>query len=253
MVEFEDFSWFPAVFRDGATDYLSMVSNTFNIDSVFTDALEKLIQNSQQKNIIDLCSGAGGPMPQIIKRLQSKKIKTEVLLTDKFPNQKQLEALSSVSDALSYSSVPIDAMDVELSGIRTLFNAFHHFSPEQATQILSNAVEKKQSIGIFEIIERKPGAFLSVLFAALGVFFLMPLITPRKRSNYLFTYIIPLIPLLVLWDGLASCCRAYSLDELHLMIKTIPQHQDYHWQITQKRLPYFIAKATVLIAYPKLK
>ncbi len=252
VIEFEDFIWCPVVLRDAATAYLRIVENTYHVDHTFTPHLKKIIAYTQEKQIVDLCSGAGGPLPNIVKSLKSSQIYMSATMTDKHPNEPQLNNLEFKNSGLEYCKNSIEATDVHLPGIRTLFNAFHHFKPAQARRIISDAVRKNQAIGIFEIVERKPGAFLSVLFAGEGVFFLMPLIKPRKLSWFALTYLIPLIPLLVLWDGIASCFRVYSPDELNEIIASIPDMENYHWEISQSRLPYFIAKATILIGYPKV-
>ena len=41
-----------------------------------------------------------------------------------------------------------------------------------------------------------------------------PFLRPRTLARYVFTYALPLAPLANLWDGLVSCMRTYSPDEL---------------------------------------
>jgi hypothetical protein len=41
-----------------------------------------------------------------------------------------------------------------LTGLRSVFNAFHHFNPREARAVLESAVQAWQPIGIFEIPER---------------------------------------------------------------------------------------------------
>lgn len=250
-MEFEDLQWFPDVLRDAITAHLHKIEGTSDMDAVFLPYIETLLEKTKTTQIIDLCSGAGGPLPAIMKRLHAKKIEANAVLTDKFPNFTQLEALAAEEARISYSKESIDATDTNIPGIRTIFNAFHHFRPEQARSILKDSIEKNQSIGIFEFVERSPGAVLSVLFSALGVFVLMPFIKPRRLSWFAFTYLIPLVPLLILWDGTASCCRVYSPTELDDLVKSIPGHENFHWEITRKRMPYLVAKATILLGYPK--
>lgn len=250
-MEFEDLHWFPEVLRDAITAHLHKIEGTSEMDAVFLPYIQKLLEKTNTTHIVDLCSGAGGPLPAIMKRLHNNNIKASAILTDKFPNFKQLAALAAEESQISYSKESIDAIDTNIPGIRTLFNAFHHFRPEQARSILKDSIEKNQSIGIFEFVERSPGALMSVVFSALGVFVLMPFIKPRRLPWFAFTYLIPLVPLLILWDGTVSCFRVYSTSELQELVKSIPGHEKFHWEITQKRLPYLVAKATILLGYPK--
>ncbi|MHC4392136.1 MAG: hypothetical protein ACYS22_12575, partial [Planctomycetota bacterium] len=137
-----------------------------------------------------------------------------------------------------------------LKGMRTLFNAFHHFKPAHAQAILADAVAKNQPIGVFEIVGRTPGAVASVLLAVLSVFVLMPTIKPRRPIWWICTYIVPLIPLLALWDGLVSCMRVYSPRELDALIAGVEGSERFSWEIKRARLPYKVASATILIGLP---
>jgi hypothetical protein len=64
----------------------------------------------------------------------------------------------------------------------------------------------------------------------------------------MWTYVIPLVPFMLWFDGLMSCLRAYSKDELFQMSKRLPV-KDYHWQAGTKRDGF--VPITYLIGYPK--
>jgi len=102
-------------------------------------------------------------------------------------------------------------------GFRTLFTAFHHFTPEQARGILADAMEQGQGIGIFEYTDRN---FLVWAPPSSGP---LPALdhhaAPAAVSfrGLLWTYLLPVIPLVAVWDGLVSCLRTYSPDELKVL------------------------------------
>jgi hypothetical protein len=48
-----------------------------------------------------------------------------------------------------------------------------------------------------------------------------------RWSKILLTYLIPLIPLAVLWDGLVSCLRTRTPQELLALTSRFPQ---YEWE-----------------------
>jgi len=52
---------------------------------------------------------------------------------------------------------------------------------------------------------------LSMLGVPLAVLALMPLARPFRWAYLVFTYLIPLLPLIVLWDGIVSMLRIYAL------------------------------------------
>jgi hypothetical protein len=101
-----------------------------------------------------------------------------------------------------------------LDGFRTLFNAFHHFRPELARRILADAVAARRPIAVFEVVSRRLLPLVGLLLSPLNVLVLMPFVRPRRWSWLFFTYVVPVIPLFVLWDGVVSWLRIYSEPEL---------------------------------------
>jgi hypothetical protein len=125
----------------------------------------------------------------------------------------------------------------ELQGFRTMFSSFHHFSPEEARAILQNAVEAGQGIGIFEITRRAPSTIALMFPWAIMLFVFTPLIRPFRWSRLLCTYVVPIIPLVLLFDGVVSCLRTYQPQELREMVKNWPEsNTSGKWASIQKRL-----------------
>jgi hypothetical protein len=52
------------------------------------------------------------------------------------------------------------------------------------------------------------------LLIPLLVFLLTPLVRPVSWVQILFTYLVPILPVLIFWDGLISQLRTYSVQEL---------------------------------------
>ena len=126
----------------------------------------------------------------------------------------------------------MDARNVpsKLKGLRTQFLSFHHFKRNDAMKILQNAVDSNSSIAIFEAQERSVASVVAMLFSPITVLFVTPFIRPFKISRILFTYIIPIVPLFVLWDGVVSSLRTYSLNEMQEMIDELENNTSYHWK-----------------------
>ncbi len=194
---------------------------------------ETLAQTGENK-IVDLCSGGGGYIEQIALELnQEEKNKYTILLTDKFPNIAAYEYIRENCEApIDFSPTPVDVLQVDedLKGLRVLFSAIHHFRPQQVKQILEQAVNAKVPIGIFDGGEKNIWIMLGILVLhPLGLLFVTPFLKPFKLSRLFFTYLIPLIPLYTIWDGLVSILRLYKPEELYKIAHSIP-HQQYHWK-----------------------
>ncbi len=185
-------------------------------------------------SVVDLCSGGGGPWLSLLARFGDDA--PQVALTDRFPNRVAFErAAEEGGGRIGFEPEPIDVMRVpeRLRGFRTLFAALHHFRPADARAILADAVEKRQPIAIFEGTERRVLQLLSMLLLVPIVTLLaMPFVRPFRISRIVWTYLIPLAPLVIAFDGIVSCLRTYSEDEMRGLVEGM---DGYRWQIGVER------------------
>lgn len=222
LIEFEDFKWFPGSVRDGITDYLRFFITTFNLYKPIVPYIKEMLEKTDSDKIIELGSGGGGGIEKILKQLDEiSTIKPKVILTDFYPNLSAFKMIKERSRGrIDYFNEQVDAANVpeKFKGVRTLFSAFHHFNREQAKDVLKDAVKKKSAIGVFDGAERKFRYILGVIVSTLLFIFLVPLFTePFRLSRLFFTYIVPLIPLFALFDGIVSMLRMYTPEELLAM------------------------------------
>jgi hypothetical protein len=218
LFELEDQPWCPAQFRDYATDYLHALQDQFRLFRPLTHLLAAALRATGQRHIVDLCSGAGGPVPELQRALAKDGVETRFTLTDRFPHRAAFQnGRPAAGGAITYLAEPVDATAVpsRLRGFRTLFNAFHHFAPDDAGAILRSAAQQGQPIGIFELPQRTVASLLFVLLTTpLLVLILTPLIQPFSWRRLFWTYLVPVVPLLCWWDAVVSHCRAYTPTEL---------------------------------------
>lgn len=217
LFEFADYSWFPETFRNVMTAYLHYVETKFRLHDPIPALLKQLAEDSGTTNVIDLCSGAAGPIPSIDADLREEGVHLQFVLTDKFPNLAAFERTVQESDgAIRYEASPVDAADVptSLHGIRTIFNGLHHFRPEEARAVIENAVDAGQPIATFELVERRIQSILPLFLIPIIVWVVMPAIRPRTLSQFLWTYLLPVMPLVIWWDGVVSHLRTYTPEEL---------------------------------------
>ena len=67
------------------------------------------------------------------------------------------------------------------------------------------------------------------------VFLAAPFLKPFRVSRLVFTYLIPLVPLFLLWDGFVSCLRVYSPAELRDLVSQLGA-TNYEWDIGTTRV-----------------
>jgi hypothetical protein len=254
LVEFEDYPWFPSALRDGITDYLRFFLKTFDLYRPIVPVIKDVLDKCGTNRIIEIASGGGGGIEKILSHLDKiNDGKTNVILTDYYPNIDAFRLLKKRNNGrFSYFSEPVDAANVPsgLKGLRTLFSAFHHFDSKAAKAVLHDAVIKNSPIGVFDGAERKFKYVAGVVISTLLFIFLVPLFTkPVKLSRFFYTYIIPLIPLFALFDGVVSMLRMYTPEELLCLAKET-EPEKFVWK--SGKLKHKLGNCvTYLIGYPK--
>jgi len=239
LFEFEDQSWFPALIRDAGTAFLAFVARPARHGETIAPVLARALRRAREDRVIDLCSGGSGPLPTALAIIADQEGRTlTATLTDLYPNRNAFEHVIRDNPAITAEFEPIDATRVpgNLKGLRTIFSGLHHFRPEKAKQILASAVEDRASIAIFEVVARHPLALLAMLFVPLTTLMIIPSLRPFRWSWIPLTYLVPIIPLFIFWDGLVSCLRCYSQDELREMTANLTS-DDYQWEIGGLDLP----------------
>lgn len=233
LFEFEDLDWFPNFLRNYGTDFLQFLSNKTKLWKPAIPIIEKALEYDGSNQIIDIASGGGGGLIYLNEELKKNNPDLKVLLTDYFPNIDAFKYTKGQADNFEYIETSVDARDVpsSLKGLRTQFLSLHHFKRDVAIQILQNAVDSDSSIAIFECQERSFASILAMLFSPLSVLLVTPFIRPFKIGRILFTYIIPIVPLFVLWDGVVSSLRTYSLKEMQEMIDELENNESYQWEM----------------------
>lgn len=234
LFEIEDQRWCPGFIREATTDILFALFSIFHIYEPAYQKINELLDKTDTHSIIDCCSGSGGPMVQLREYLNKKgKDNVSITLSDKYPNVKLFQLLASTyPNQIKGHLESLDASQVPASfkGIRTFFSCFHHFKPEDAKKILQDAISNNAPICIFESVSRHPVDFLRALLSPILVPFLIPFSKRLTWYKFLFTYIVPLIPLSFTWDYIASNLRSYSIKEMHALVNQL-NAPHYHWEI----------------------
>jgi hypothetical protein len=253
LFELADQSWFPATLRDLVTDYLHFIETRFALHQPTVVLLAEALQRSDSTHIVDLCSGGGGSMSSLVQALAAQGVRPQVTLTDRFTNTQAFQRVAATSNGqISFSNEPVDARAVppDMGGLRTMFNAFHHFRPFDAMAVLRDSVQAGQPIGIFEIPERSLRTLAPMFFLVpLLVASTTPFIRPFRWRRLLWTYLVPLVPLACWWDGLVSQLRAYSPTGLQDLAEAVGT-PTYCWRAGRVPIVSNPGHLTYLIGYP---
>jgi hypothetical protein len=253
LFEINDQPWCPQSIRAILTDYMRFGVKKWKKDTAMASLLRRALDQTGEHQVIDLCSGSGGPWLDMLCGLEGEGVPVKVCLTDKYPNAQAFTYARHVfGDSFDFCSQPVDAARVTeaLAGFRTIFSAFHHFPPAEARAILQDAVNCRQGIAIFEVTQRTPWALFNFLLTSFLVPFCVPFFRPFRWSRLVWTYLIPVGPAVVLFDSLVSCLRTYSVPELQEMTKSIDA-KGYTWEAGEVKAQNAPVPVTYLLGYPE--
>ncbi|MBK9732493.1 MAG: class I SAM-dependent methyltransferase [Chitinophagaceae bacterium] len=253
LFEFEDLPWFPQVIREGMMDFLRHNISWLNFYEPVAPLLKETLMATQKNELLELCAGGGGGVLKLMKYLNAIDCHPQITLSDLYPNIETYQKLKlETNGKIDFMEQPVDALNVPatVTGMRLLFSSFHHFRPESAKEILADAVNKKEAIGIFDAGNKGIFTMLFgvILLQPIAFLVLTPFFKPFRWSRLLFTYLLPLIPLCTIWDGCISILRFYTVEELKVLTEQIsPNH--YTWKVGQLKNRWGL-KVNYLIGHP---
>ncbi len=234
--ELGDQSWFPNELRRDGMELLAAMED---FAQSYRDSA-KILSDLGGDSIVVLAAGSGGGIQSAVPHL-----KATITFTDLYPDERFHE-----TDQVKYERGPVDATNVpsHLKGTRAIYTAFHHFKPELARKILEDAVRAKEPIAVFEVTERNVRSLILIWILPFLTLAITPFIRPFRWSRLLWTYLIPAIPLFVLFDGFVSCLRTYSKEELEAMTKDLTE---FEWHFTKLKTRFGLEHPSGYTGRPK--
>jgi len=254
LFEIHEQPWFPQFLRDQFVDGLQMIQEVTNTYKPIAQLLQKRLEACGAGRVLDLCSGAGGPWPSLVRLFEMHGAKPpEVFLTDKYPgttNPGDLQPPAAHHIHFVRQSVDATQIPEHLEGFRTLFSSFHHLNPCEARGLLQDAVDRRQAIGIFEAPARHFLTLLTLLLIPAATWLFVPFRRPFSWSRLLWTYLIPVTPFVLFFDGVISCLRAYTLRELQEMTRGLDAG-GYRWEIGERPGELLPIRIAYLFGWPR--
>jgi hypothetical protein len=233
LVEWNDLAITPAALRDTIVESLSRSLRWGRVMRPLVEPFRAFLDAAGTDEVLDLCSGAGGPAAVLADELGARGGAPHFLLTDLYPRP---EAWSAVRrehpGVIDFVEDPVDATAIPPSladgRARVVINAFHHFPPPLARAILADAVAGARGIFISEALVRNPLRFFAFGPAGLAALYAEPILTERDRlKKALLVWATPIALAAGVWDGLVSTMRIYEATDLREMVA--PFGDRYAW------------------------
>lgn len=252
--ELHEHGWFPALWRDQLTDFLSF----FNIYSgTYKPSLKRMQEILSDENMpstyTDLCAGCGlydWRFAQFLSKRLGRDLR--VRLTDLYPSYRQWEEIAVLSGGMvEPSDRPLSAPEAirRFDGLHVMFSGLHHFSPEELGKMIRSAVETGRTLAFFDYSRRTWLLWEALMILASLPFMILtaPLVWKFTWKRLFFTWIIPVLPLLLLVDGWISRLRAYRPEELRRILDDVPLPPGWHVEAGHDPVHAGLARVTYLI------
>lgn len=229
--EIHDSPWFPKYLRDLVTEALELIWDENHTYRPIVGRLRDAVRSTASDTVVDLCSGGGGPWLGLYEQVADQG-NLRVCLTDRYPSDRLLRRVSGAKKGVRAIGDPVNALSVpeRLCGFRTVFSSFHHFDPAEARALLADAFDAREGIGVFEAA--RPNFRTIVLVIGVPLLALKTAITARpfRWSRFFWTWIVPVVPAVLWFDGVLSCLRSYSESDMRELVQGLSA-PDYVWEI----------------------
>jgi len=253
LFEFTDLPGLPRPLRRWLGDYLRGVLTLSRLFEPAAPRIAALLRAAGTDQVVDLCSGAGGPWPALAPRIEEELGgPVHVVLTDLHPDASTWRWLASAATrGVEGHPGPVPANHVPdaLPGVRTVFDGLHHLRPPEARAVLADAARRGVPFLAGEAVERSVPGLAGVLLSPFLVWLVTPFLRPVSPARLACTYLLPIVPLLVLWDGVVSVLRCYRPDELLALCRDLPGSLDWRVERSRRHGP----AATFLVGTPRAR
>lgn len=254
--EFGDQPWFRGWWRETYLDCLNIGLRSGGQFRRLHRVFAAWAAQCPGASVLDLGSGGGGPIRTMLRTAERNGFALpRILLSDLFPSIEHYRELERRfgSERLSYVAEPVSALAVDRRDLRLrcICSTFHHFRPDQAAALVRDAVEHADGLFIAEPLQRDLRHVILVLLAGPLPYLLAPFTADRFGwRKLLLCTLLPIVPLLVMFDGLVSVLRTYAPEEIEAMI---PPERRPDVTVTHGTLSYmgiFAAQYTCIVRRP---
>lgn len=258
LFEFGDLDCVPNWYHVYLREYLVFFYKVFGYYKLWVPAFTQFIKQTKAKEIMECCSGAGEPLVLIDAQLDRKEVgELNYFLSDIRPNPEVTKRFNqSENTRFHYIDKSVDVTQdlAEFDCPKVFINSFHHFTPDQVQKIMGYSFEHKNEIIILEYVRKSVMGVLSMVMGPIVVLLTLPFVVKLKDLPVMafFTYLLPIFPLMMLWDGVVSCMHEYSEHYLRGVAKKF----EYDVEITAEIKRNFLYPAGVSIiafTYPVSK
>jgi hypothetical protein len=231
--EFCDQPWLKGSLREAFMDGLTFSFQFAGIYEQMYRPYSRWAKAIGTAEVLDLASGGGGPAETLVRSASANGFMLpKIILSNYYPQINSFKALKAeYLGQIDFIGTSVNAKNTVDHPARcvSVGTAFHHFEPDFAREVISNAVEKTDGFFMMDVFSREWHEIVLPLFSFF-IYVISPFFAKRVTlKKILVTTIIPIVPMMIVWDGIVSALRSYRHDEIYALIPESAK-QDWHWE-----------------------
>lgn len=223
--EFGDLPKIPKFYHNFLRTLMSRLYELFKIHQLWIPHILAFCKENESTVIMDPCAGSG-KVNQLIESEIQKDVNIQFILSDIMTDRAPMFAdhINGLRNKrLQYISHSIDFLKSqnEYKQPKMFINSFHHFTNDQVIEILKASSQNSSNLLILEYCRKTFMSFISMILGPFIAMILFPIVVKKNDliETFIFMYLIPIIPMMLLWDGVISSLRTYDKDDIENLLK----------------------------------
>lgn len=244
LFEFNDAPFVPKALQKTIISTLSRTLRWGHLLDGLVQPFVDFLHASKAHEVLEIAAGAGEPAAVLVEALLERGHQPPTFtLTDLLPHPESWQALSArYPERITFIPEPVDATNIEPSlgrgRARVMINAFHHFPPALAQQLLLGMAKDSPGVFIAEGLVRNPLSFVAMAPWGIPSLLADPVLSSESRAaRVALTWLTPIALLASGWDGTVSTFRCYTHEELREFTK--PLGSRWRWEFGTYKVASF--------------
>jgi hypothetical protein len=242
--EFNDSPKCPKFIRESILEVLGDSIRNAGVYDVLAPRFSRFCEDVGAREILEFGAGSGESTAVFLDAILAGTVKPpHIYISDLYPMADvmaqtcrrypaQFTAITESVDLCNPPATPPHDM-------RMVLSAFHHFDTEIAQSFLRDSQEKGVAVFIAEPFTKTLKSFFPLFIHGFTSLARNGIFARKMRGlKFLFTFLVPLIPMCLLWDGLISMIRMYDERGFQEIVDSLPKSkQDYKWHYVEVPVP----------------
>lgn len=227
LFEIHEQPWLPNVWRELFQLSLGRAVSLMKAIEGFSDRFRRFLEDARPASVLELASGSGELSVELWRHLfegENGEVGRvpRLVLSDLFPNEVGFSRFKKLYPRwVDAVDEPVDALAAPVAEDQALMmlEGLHHFSPEQLRQMFRHAEEHSRGFVAFETTRRQWKNIGMVLLTAPTTLLIAGfMVRPFRLRNLLWGLLLPVVPALLVIDGILSNLRSYTVEEFRDLV-----------------------------------